>query len=480
MGIRKAIYLVLSLVVIYLLSVVVKKADAYTASSEFCNQCHVHPQASTSWQQSMHHDDSTKTYVSCVACHLPPKGEGYYKEKVKTGWQHFYSYLRTDSFAFNWTEKSQPEFAVRHTFEASCIKCHPSLFPVHISKNGEEAHLHYQLHRDELHCINCHMDAGHGPRQSHTHNLALFQKTEQPNQKVYEHSSVITDFENFREQIPGSTVAFDMVVIPGGSYVMGSSRANAGEDEDTVRVTVSSFFMGKIEVTWDEYMAFLQQAESEGRIEKDKADVDGISGATPPWGNPDQGWGMGQRPAITMTHQAARVYCRWLSKVTGKKYRLATEAEWEYACRAGSENDFFWGSRDTTGELNRFVCYKGNAKGMTVLPDEVAPNPFGLINMSGNVKEFCLDNYDPLGYRNQTDALVDPVFINNGMEHVIRGGSFRSGVDALRASSREKTQHDNWLKTDPQIPKSVWWYSDCHDVGFRVVCEMPPELKEQR
>jgi Uncharacterized conserved protein len=119
-----------------------------------------------------------------------------------------------------------------------------------------------------------------------------------------------------------------MKAIPGGSFKMGSPEKEPlrGEDEGPVRnVTVSPFFMAEVEVTWDQYWAFYGNTMSEGRTPPETVyannsnpDVDAISGPTPPFGFPDQGWGSGNRPAITMTHYAAETFCQWLSKKTGK------------------------------------------------------------------------------------------------------------------------------------------------------------------
>jgi formylglycine-generating enzyme required for sulfatase activity len=93
--------------------------------------------------------------------------------------------------------------------------------------------------------------------------------------------------------------------------------------------------------------------------------------------------------------------------------------------------------------------------------------------MSGNVAEFCLDWYAPDAYARYPDGMIaaDPRGPDQGEERVIRGGSFRSDAARVRSAARNHTSHDAWLMTDPQLPKSIWWYSDCIHVGFRVVCE---------
>jgi formylglycine-generating enzyme len=224
--------------------------------------------------------------------------------------------------------------------------------------------------------------------------------------------------------------------------------------------------------------------------------VDAISGPTPPWGSPDQGWGWGDRPAITMTYHAAETFCLWLSHKTGKNYRLPTEAEWEFAARGGTTTPYFFeGSpkrfssqtlrnrlfgADTTN-INSYVIYAGNSMARTQSPQAVRPNPFGLKNMLGNVWEFCSDYYAEDAYASYPENMVvkNPTGPATGTERVIRGGSYRSDAYEVRAASRSHTRRNDWLRTDPQIPKSIWWYSDVTDVGFRVVMEWQPLEEEQ-
>jgi formylglycine-generating enzyme required for sulfatase activity len=124
-----------------------------------------------------------------------------------------------------------------------------------------------------------------------------------------------------------------------------------------------------------------------------------------------------------------------------------------------------------TSVLDSFAVHAGNSGSRTQPPEEKEANPFGLVNMLGNVREFTLDWYaeDTYGQRAGAGPALDPRGPETGMEHVIRGGSFRSSPVNLRAAERDFTRSDACLRTDPQIPKSIWWYSDCDDIGFRVV-----------
>jgi formylglycine-generating enzyme required for sulfatase activity len=347
----------------------------------------------------------------------------------------------------------------------------------------------------ELHCINCHLDAGHHlPGYTHGKMAGTPVLDEGP-REVYVEATEVLSFESFTEHIPQTSVSFRMVAIPGGSFQMGSPEDEPlrKADEGPVRkVTISPFFMGEVEVTWNEFWTFYSQTMSEGRLAPEvvfannASNTDAISGPTPPFGNPDQGWGGGDRPAITMSHYAAQTYCQWLSVVTGKNYRLPTEAEWEYACRAGTETPYFFegdprrfvstGLRNRifgpdTAHINTYTVYAVNSGGRTREPSFIQPNPFGLKNMTGNVFEFCADWYDPDAYGQTGPEVTDPMGPESGTERVIRGGDYRTEAGELRSASRAATQTDAWLKTDCQQPKSIWWFSDMKGIGFRVVCE---------
>jgi formylglycine-generating enzyme len=475
------------------------KAIDATSSNEYCMSCHIHPQADAAWKKSVHYDTKSGSRIACVDCHLPPKGEYYLFHKATTGLRDLWSYWTKDSLSFNWEERGRLEVARGHVFETSCKKCHVNLFPAKLTKEGENAHLYYTQTKktDELHCINCHLNAGHFIA-GYTHGSnATFGSASAAPKEIFKEPTPVSELKNYTEKIPNSSIAFNMVAIPGGKFKMGS---NADEpfrkpDEGPVReVELSPFFMAEIEVTWDEYLAFYVQTAAEGRStdtegtrKKQESKTDAISGATPPYGQPDQGWGMGQRPAISFSYHAAETYCRWLSQVTGKTYRLPTEAEWEYACRAGSESPYFFPgdpdkfhktgiraklSKNDTTVINTYVIFKGNSMSKTQLADRVKPNAFGLKNMLGNVAEFCSDWYKEDAYSLYPQGVVkDPKGPEGGEERVVRGGSFQSTADLLRCAKRDYTRTAVWLKTDPQMPKSIWWYSDCFNVGFRVVCE---------
>jgi formylglycine-generating enzyme required for sulfatase activity len=419
--------------------------------------------------------------------------------KAQLGARDLWAYLVKDSADFDWDRLSEIDYAVTYIPNESCKDCHHNLFPQGITDDGITAHLYYDENEEklDLQCISCHLDAGHyNPNYKHA-KLAISDVTDNrvDTSLFFKEATSITKFERFTEQVPGSLVTIEMIAVPGGTFKMGSSDKEPfrKEDEGPVHnVTVSPFFMSEVEVTWDMYWAFYSKTMSEGRTPPEnvfannsRPDVDAISGPTPPFGFPDQGWGGGSRPAITMTHYAAETFCQWLSKMTGKKYRLPTEAEWEYAARGGTEtpyffegspksfsNEGFWRKffdAETKG-ISDYVIYTNNSKNRTQEPGGIQANPFGLKNMLGNVLEYCADKYDPQAYEKAGENVTNPL-VTEGEEWVVRGGNYTSDAADLRCAARDYSKHDAWLKTDPQQPKSIWWYSDIRGIGFRIVCE---------
>ncbi|MDD4777663.1 MAG: SUMF1/EgtB/PvdO family nonheme iron enzyme [Fermentimonas sp.] len=480
------------------------QTSVYFSTNESCMICHVHPHAEESWQLSVHVNNGSGVMVNCVDCHLPPTDNtwAHYSAKAVLGARDLWGYLTKDSADFNWDQKSELEYAVKYIPNESCVKCHQNLFPEGVTDDGITAHLYYEDNAEklDLQCISCHLDAGHyNPNYAHGQMVGIpgMAGSYAVDTSLYfKEATPVSSFTDFREQIPGTPISFNMIAIDGGTFKMGSPEKEPFRNPDESpqhEVTVSPFFMAEVETTWDQYWAFYAETMSEGRTPPEVVyennlnalGVDAISGPTPPFGYPDQGWGQGDRPAITMTHYAAETYCKWLSEKTGKKYRLPTEAEWEYAARGGRETPYFFSGspkefsdqgfmrnifKPKTDSISSYVIYDNNSNGRTQLPSEVFPNPFGLKNMLGNVLEYTADKYDPEAYSKRSGTTIDPI-VTEGEEWVVRGGNYTSDAADVRSASRFHTHHDDWMRTDPQQPKSIWWYSDIKGIGFRVVCE---------
>lgn len=473
-----------------------------SSSNDSCMSCHAHPESDASYKQSYHHMNSSGTKTDCAQCHLPPKGTFKYAyTKARMGIKDVWAHLTKDTESIDWSRKGELEYAQNIVFNESCKECHINLYPEGITDQGITAHLYYDDNEQKLNlqCISCHLDAGHyNPNYKHESLKDVFK----PSGKIYESATEVTAFENFIETIPGTAASISMIAVPGGEFTIGSPEDEPFREDNEGpqrRVRISPFFMGEVEVTWDQFWAFYSETMSEGRTppaviyaNNSRDDIDAVSGPTPPFGLPDQGWGMGSRPAITMTHYSAQTFCQWLSLKTGKKYRLPTEAEWEYAARGGTQTPYFFEGNprklsnegflkdifepDTTG-IDSHVIYVNNSDNRSQEPSETRPNPFGLKNMLGNVMEYCEDWYAEDSYESITDGELDPRGPSEGTEHVVRGGHYNSDAADLRSAARSHTEHDDWLKTDPQNPKSIWWYSDVKGIGFRVVCEVPDNLK---
>jgi len=482
------------------ITVAVNTLYVKTSSNDTCMSCHVHEAADMAWKQSMHVNNGSGTTTDCAACHLPPEGNfAHFAAKTRIGAKDLWSYLFKDKENIDWDSKGELEYAQNIVFNESCKKCHTNLFPTGVSDDGVIAHLHYSDNEEKLglQCISCHLDAGHyDPNYSHAKMKGI--PVAKGDVQLFENATHISSFANFTETVPTTAVSIDMIAIPGGSFKMGSPENEPfrrGDEGPQKEVRVSPFFMAEVEVTWDQYWAFYAQTMSEGRIPPEviyaansRKDLDAVSGPTPPFGNPDQGWGMGERPAITMSHYAAETFCQWLSLKTGKHYRLPTEAEWEYAVRGGTDTPYFFEGNPKkyssigllkgifpadTAVINGYVTYAMNSRNRTSEPSSRKANPFGLKNMLGNAMEYCSDWYAEDAYSQLQDGVLDPKGPQSGTEYVVRGGQYTDDASVLRSAARSHTENAMWLKTDPQTPKSIWWYSDIKGIGFRVVCDVP-------
>jgi formylglycine-generating enzyme required for sulfatase activity len=288
----------------------------------------------------------------------------------------------------------------------------------------------------------------------------------------------------YTEKIPETSVSFEMVAIPGGTLTMGSPASEPGRREDEgpqVQVELAPFWISKHEVTWDEFdeFAFAQGAKGLRTVDSGAGDTDALTRPSRPYGDESRGFGKGRQPAIAMTHHAAMEYCRWLSKVTGKAYRLATEAEWEYAARAGDTSAAPKGLGDQ-------AWFADNADGRPQPVGGKEPNAWQLHDMLGNVAEWVLDQYEAERYK-QLSVLPQPVERpvllpdDRRYPHVVRGGSYLDGAEALRYAARVASSED-WSASDPQQPQSIWWHPDESFVGLRIVraVEEQPELRGLR
>lgn len=471
----------------------------YTSTSRFCVSCHVHPRADSTWTMSSHYKNKSGVVVHCHECHLPPSGLYRVTEKARMGLRDVAGMIFKDTDKIDWDERAALYNARHYTYDSACMRCHADLYSLGLSQKGIEAHQHYEKTVGEVNCINCHKAVGHYREEA---ILVASDSLPQRERPMRRHSGE-GSLRSYTETIPGTEVTFEMVAVPGGVFLMGSPEDEPFRNRDEGprhEVSLSPFWIGETEVTWNEFQAYFNEMgrpaakDTVSGYLADTSGVDGISGPTPKYGSLATG---GWEAAYSMTHHAAMKYCEWLSDKTGKRYRLPTEAEWEYCARAGTSGPYFFDadpSRLTSkrlwnrlfgiedGVINRYVFYDRNSRGQVQNPYTSEPNPWGLYDMLGNVKEFCLDYYAPDAYYRaykgsvlSTAPVVDPAGPLTGREHVVRGGSFLSDPVDCRVAARSRTDDDGWRVTDPNNPKSIWWYSDCMDVGFRVVRELDPE-----
>src|SRR5437868_4402895 len=279
--------------------------------------------------------------------------------------------------------------------------------------------------------------------------------------------------KSYVETIPGSKVSFEMVPIPGGTFLMGSPPTESGRSADEGpqhSVKVRPFWMGKTEVRWDEFDLYFKPEEGTKPETPQEKAADAVSRPTPAYVDETYGHGREGHPVLCMTHHSAMEYCRWLSLKTGKMYRLPTEAEWEYACRAGTQTAYFFGNDPK--DLDQYAWYNKNSEDLTHEVGTKKPNPWGLCDMYGNVGEWCLDHYQKEYYASfpKDKVVVSPVLLptERRFSHVVRGGSWADDPTRLRSAARLGSDR-TWMKHDPQRPQSIWWLTKWDVVGFRVV-----------
>lgn len=283
------------------------------------------------------------------------------------------------------------------------------------------------------------------------------------------------DMKAYTNTIPGTTVMYGMKPIPAGEFLMGSPASEKGRkpNEDPQRkVKVSAFWMGQCEVTWNEYELFMYP-DQEKALTLDTNNPyldkvpDAVSRPTKPYVEMSFGMGKGDYPAISMTQHAANKYCQWLSAKTGQYYRLPTEAEWEYACRAGTTTAYSFG--DDSSKLKDYAWTANNSDFKYQKVGRKKPNPWGLYDMHGNLIEWCLDQYSPTAYQ-RTDDATDPwLRATKPYPHVARGGHWDDEDAAMFRSAVRRFSDKAWKQQDPQLPKSIWYLTDAQWLGFRVV-----------
>jgi formylglycine-generating enzyme required for sulfatase activity len=230
-------------------------------------------------------------------------------------------------------------------------------------------------------------------------------------------------------RVPGAVTEFKdcagcphMMIVPAGEFTMGSPPAEQ-QAEAQHRVTIAApFAVSKFEITFDDWNACV----SDG----------GCDNARPN----DEGWGRGRHPVIHMSFDLAKAYVAWLSRKTGKTYRLLTEAEWEYAARAGTTTTFAFGDSLSPGSANYNASTDGSGpseenRQKTMPVGSFPPNAFGLHDMHGNVSEWvedCFHNDYTAKAPTDGSAWVE----GNCTGRVLRGGSWEDSDAELRSAAR--------------------------------------------
>jgi len=342
------------------------KTVNYTSTDAFCNEaCHSHPHAADYWVQSAHYSNRHGVVVHCTDCHLPPGGMEYLTEKARLGAHDVYSKLFRDVSKIDWVRERKLDRAITFTYDASCIRCHSNLFTQGLSKVEDtlpsavqktdarqilemrivarrmEGHLYYQRHRETLHCVNCHLFAGH-----------LMEKKMAPVATAAVEDSRFplsaSGFRDYTEAVPGMAVKFHMIAVPGGTLAAGSPELGACRLQDAGpahSVSVKPFWMAQATVSRGDLELFSAQRK------------------------------LKEKPGAA-TAEIAEAYTQWLSQATGKKYRLPTESELEYACVAGGTMQA-WDRTDSRADFRD--------------PRLAVVNAWDFFDLPGDAPEFRID-----------------------------------------------------------------------------------------
>ena len=307
------------------------------------------------------------------------------------------------------------------------------------------------------------------------------------------------EMKSFVQPIPGTQQMIEMIAVPGGEFLMGSPEAEHGRKPDEgpeVRVRMEPFCISKFEITWPQYVAFLkgyariQNGALRQEIPRDKL-ADAVTYPTPIYdmeaGPVLQRMGRGDgKPADIMSQVAARQFTKWLSKSTGRFYRLPTEAEWEYACRAGTTTAYNFG--DDPKKLPEYGWFVDNSNladgdGGYHTVGQKKPNAWGIYDMHGNVGEWCFDRYDDDWYKQFAGKTVGWHDVINWPRTrypcVIRGGGYESEAESCRSAARaHSTKELNII--DPDFPKSPYWEADGFWIGFRIVTPQTEPSEQEK
>jgi formylglycine-generating enzyme required for sulfatase activity len=271
-----------------------------------------------------------------------------------------------------------------------------------------------------------------------------------------------------------------MQSIPAGSFLIGSPATEKNREKTEgpqKKVQIPAFWMGAYEVTRDEFDVFLKDEQTSQNV-----DLDAITRPSAQY--VDLTWGMGKEggyPANSMSQFGALMYCKWLYQKTGIFFRLPTEAEWEYACRAGTNSTYYFGNDPSL--LYQYAWYLDNSDEKYQKVGLKKPNPWGLYDILGNLMEWTLDHYEPERYKVLADNALENIMPAKAAKYpkALRGGSYEEGSEELRVATRFHSD-PNWNKRDPQIPKSKWWLTEGKNVGFRLLQPQnqpsPEEVKQ--